>query len=149
MNEPEETNLASSESPPREPARPNFLFGILMLILLGPVVAFLVFFIANGSITTTSSLLVASAFIFVGTAVIAHFFVGHRATWILPVLVVLMGCMGCFAGVVGHELTMCLFGAALILVGFGWNVSSESTHPVAKWIVKLRTDLLRSTDDDK
>jgi hypothetical protein len=148
MAETEESRSTLSE-PKKTTRGPSIAFGILMLVLLGPIVVSLIVAIVNGSITSTSSLCVAAACIFIGTAVIAHFFFGHRATWILPMLIVLMGIMGVFAGFYGRKLMLCPFGAMLVVVGLAWKVPDSATHPIARWIVDTRKFLLRSTNDGK
>jgi hypothetical protein len=120
-----------------------------MLVIMGPIVVSLAVALVIGSITSPGSLLLAAGFIFVGTAVIAHFFFGHRATWILPVLVILLGIMGITAGIYGREPIPCLFGAMLIVVGVAWRMPSNTTHPIARWVVDIRTGLLSSTNDRK
>jgi glucan phosphoethanolaminetransferase (alkaline phosphatase superfamily) len=143
-----QTDQSSSTSTEPEKTRraPSVGFGILMLVLLGPIVVSLVVAIINGSITSASSLCVAAACIFIGTAVITHFFFGHRVTWILPMLVVLLGIMGIFAGFYGRRPTYCLFGAMLVVVGLAWKVPDSATDPLERWIVDTRKFLLRSTN---
>jgi hypothetical protein len=120
-----------------------------MLVIMGPIVVSLSVAIIVGSITSPGSLLLAAGFVVVGTAVIAHFFFGHRATWILPVLVILMGIMGITTGIYGREPIMFLFGAMLILVGVAWKVPTNATHPMARRIANVRTALLSSTNNLK
>src|ERR1700678_2357293 len=129
MAETEESRSTLSE-PEKTTRAPSIAFGILMLVLLGPIVVSLIVAIVNGSIASTSSLCVAAACIFIGTAVIAHFFFGHRATWILPMLIVLMGIMGVFAGFYGRKLMLCSFGAMLVVVGLAWKVPDSATPPI-------------------
>jgi hypothetical protein len=126
---------------------PSIALGILMLVLMGPIVVSLVVAIVVGSITSPSSLLLASGFIFVGTAVIGHFFFGHLFTWILPALVICMGIMGITAGIYGRDLTVFLFGGMLFVVGVAWKVPGHATHPIARWIIEIRTALLGSSND--
>lgn len=140
-------DLTRDRPSPKTNGPPSIALGILMLVIMGPIVVSLAVAIVVGSITSASSLFLASGFILVGTAVIVHFFFGHRVTWILPVLVILMGIMGITAGIYGREPAQCLFGAMLVVVGMAWRVPSNSTHPVARWIVEIRTGLLRSSND--
>src|SRR5438270_7720977 len=82
---------------------PSIVFGWLMAVLLGPIAVTAVVMLANGRVTTPSGYLVAAALIVGCTAVISHFFFGHVATWILPMLVISLGIMGIVAGVYGRE----------------------------------------------
>jgi hypothetical protein len=127
---------------PKTKAPPSIALGILMLVIMGPIVVSLAAAIIIGNITSPGSLLLAAGFILVGTSVIVHFFFGHRITWILPILVILMGIMGITAGIYGREPAGCLFGGMLIVVGVAWKVPSNATHPIARWIVEIRTGLL-------
>jgi hypothetical protein len=148
MIESEKSDLAPSDRE-KKAGPPSVGFGILMLVIMGPIVVSLVVAIVNGSITSTSSLLLAAGFIFVGTAVVAHFFFGHRATWILPILIILMGVMGVTVGFYAREPVWFLGGAILMVVGVAWKIPNNATHPIARWIVNIRTDLLRSSNDRK
>jgi hypothetical protein len=142
MAAPEELRSTMSE-PEKTTRAPSIALGILMLVLLGPIVVSLVVAICNRSITKVGSLCGAVACIFVGTAVIAHFFFGHRATWILPMLVVLLGIMGLFAGFYGNALMLCPFGVVLVVVGLAWKIPDSASDPLTRWIVDTRKYFLR------
>jgi hypothetical protein len=146
--------MTESGNPDPTPARPSkpdrppsIALGILMLVIMGPIVASLAFALVTGSITSAGSVFLAAGFILVGTAVIVHFFFGHRVTWILPVLVILMGIMGITMGIHEREPVAFLFGGMLTVVGVAWRVPSTVNHPIARWIVKTREELLRSSND--
>jgi len=94
-------NDAKPLAPKSLPAnpKPRIAAGILTSVLVTPFLAGIGLAISSGAITTPFAILGTAIAVLLLFAFPAHFFVGHRAPWILPALVAVMGLVSVGVGI--------------------------------------------------
>jgi len=123
--------------------KPRIAAGILTSVLVTPFLAGIGLAISSGAITTPFAILGTAIAVLLLFAFPAHFFVGHRAPWILPALVAVMGLVSVVMGIVTSNGRMMAFGVPLSLVGICWNFPQRLPALIGRWIVARKAYLNR------
>jgi hypothetical protein len=128
-------NDANPDPPERlDRPRPRIGAGILATLVVTPGLAGIGLAISDGAIATPFAIFCTAIAVLFCFALPAHFFVGHRATWLLPALVTVMGLVSLGVGIGTGNGLLIKFGLPMSIVGLGWNFPDRVPGPLGRWI---------------